>query len=64
MKKEETRMKILEKIKHKDRAKEALVKASNLASAAKSRLEARLLKEKQVPILRKVFRILDENSGS
>ena len=46
MKKEETRMKILEKIKHKDRAKEALVKASNLASAAKSRLEARLLKEK------------------
>ena len=47
-------MKITETTKNLDRAKLALVKASNLASAAKSRLEARLLKERQVPILNKV----------
>jgi len=40
----------------------ALLKASNLASAAKSRLEASLLKEKQVPILRQILQLLKENA--
>ena len=64
MKKEETRKKVLSVQKNKDRAKQALVKASNLASAAKSRLEAKLLKERQVPILRKLYSVLLENTHS